>query len=179
MALYSCPECKREISTDAKTCPHCGKNVQLAGAGARWKALPKGAKIFLVACAVIFGLGLAVDKEADKTGPQAPAPAAQAAQAVKPTSSTPPTDGGMTVQPGPWFGFRTREALDKASQLAAQGDKAAWSKFMAQAMASGQIVELKAGETVYVEDTALMSGAAKVRRKGEVNGWWTNMEAVK
>lgn len=179
MALFSCPECKREISTDAKTCPHCGKNVQLAGAGARWKALPKGVRIFFVACAVIGAIGLAVDGGGDKPKQQTAASAAAPAKETKPSAPAQAADGSMTVQPGPWFGFRTREALDKASQLAAQGDKAAWSTFMARAMASGQVIELKAGEAVFVEDTALMSGAAKVRRKGEVDGWWTNMEAVK
>lgn len=25
MALKSCPECKKEVSSEAKACPHCGK----------------------------------------------------------------------------------------------------------------------------------------------------------
>lgn len=25
--LYNCPECKQPVSTDAKTCPHCGKTL--------------------------------------------------------------------------------------------------------------------------------------------------------
>src|SRR5215467_12164921 len=32
MALVSCPECKQQVSTEAVTCPHCGK--QLAGGAA-------------------------------------------------------------------------------------------------------------------------------------------------
>lgn len=27
MALTPCPECEKQISTDAKTCPHCGKKA--------------------------------------------------------------------------------------------------------------------------------------------------------
>lgn len=176
MALYPCPECKRDISTDAMSCPHCGKNVRFSGVGARWKALPKAARIFLLVCVAVFALGMCVDKSPDKPKPQAAAPAAPQAKASAPA---PAADGSMTVQPGTWFGFRTREAMDKATRLAAQGDKDAWSKFMAQAIMDGRAVELKAGEKVFAEDTAIMSGAAKVRRKGEVNGWWTNMEAVK
>ena len=26
MALIKCPECSKEVSDKAKTCPHCGKN---------------------------------------------------------------------------------------------------------------------------------------------------------
>ncbi|HCJ6434223.1 zinc ribbon domain-containing protein [Acinetobacter baumannii] len=28
MALISCPECKREISDQAKSCPHCGFPIE-------------------------------------------------------------------------------------------------------------------------------------------------------
>lgn len=30
MALINCPECNKEISDQAKTCPHCGVSVQKA-----------------------------------------------------------------------------------------------------------------------------------------------------
>lgn len=33
MALKPCKECKREISTEAKTCPHCGKKSPTSRAG--------------------------------------------------------------------------------------------------------------------------------------------------
>ena len=32
MALRPCKECKKEISTDAKVCPHCGKKVGMSTA---------------------------------------------------------------------------------------------------------------------------------------------------
>lgn len=28
MALTKCKECGKEVSTDAKTCPHCGKEIK-------------------------------------------------------------------------------------------------------------------------------------------------------
>lgn len=28
MALVLCPECKKEISDQAKTCPHCGFTIE-------------------------------------------------------------------------------------------------------------------------------------------------------
>jgi membrane protein YdbS with pleckstrin-like domain len=34
MALIACPECKQQVSTDAQSCPHCGKPLTgIAGAG--------------------------------------------------------------------------------------------------------------------------------------------------
>lgn len=35
MALKACSECKREISTDAKTCPHCGKRNPTSSSGTK------------------------------------------------------------------------------------------------------------------------------------------------
>ncbi len=36
MALRPCPECKSDVSTDAKTCPRCGKDLGAkADAGAQ------------------------------------------------------------------------------------------------------------------------------------------------
>jgi TM2 domain-containing membrane protein YozV len=28
MAIIDCPECKKEVSTQANTCPHCGYSIQ-------------------------------------------------------------------------------------------------------------------------------------------------------
>lgn len=36
MAIRPCSECKREISTDAATCPHCGKKAPQSGAPWKW-----------------------------------------------------------------------------------------------------------------------------------------------
>lgn len=79
MALYPCPECKREISTDAKVCPHCGKKAGGAATHARWKAMPKGMRFFLLGSAVFFVLAMLVSNAPDKDKPTntaAPAPAA-------------------------------------------------------------------------------------------------------
>jgi hypothetical protein len=37
----------------------------------------------------------------------------------------------------------------------------------------------KNGEVVYIADTAIFSGGVKVRRKGETQEYWTNLEAIK
>src|SRR5712664_3558795 len=47
MALHPCKECKKELSTDAKFCPHCGKKVGMSTA--------KGC---LVVFLVLIGIGV-------------------------------------------------------------------------------------------------------------------------
>ncbi len=183
MALYPCPECKREISTDAKACPHCGKKAGWEATQARFDALPKGMKIFLACAIAFFVLAMMVSGASDKGAPLPKAESATAAQAQKPTveaaKPAPAADGTMTVQPGTWFGFRNREHMEKATQFAVQGDKDAFAKFMMNAMAAKAAIAFKAGEKVYLDDTAMFAGLVKVRRKGETEGWWTNFEAVK
>lgn len=171
MALHPCPECKREISTDAKACPHCGKKAGQEATRARWNALPKAMRISLIGAGCFFALAMWISSAADKPAPSAAAPAVQAAKATP--------SGPTKVQPGQWFGFRDREMLERESKLAYTGDKTAWSKLMGQGAASGAIVKLTPGEEVFVEDTAMLAGLVKIRRKGETSGWWTNFEAVK
>ncbi|MDQ7836431.1 MAG: hypothetical protein RDU24_13705 [Humidesulfovibrio sp.] len=174
MALYPCPECKREISTDAKDCPHCGKRAGWAAIQARWKAMPAGVQYFLVGAVAFFLVVMLLSNAPDKGKLQAiPAPVAQASTAA------PAADGRMTVRPGTWFGFHNRELLERAMQIASQGDKAAWSKLMAKAVVAGAVIQLKPGEEVFLEDTAVFSGMVKIRRKGDISGLWTNMEAVR
>ncbi|EMV5400057.1 hypothetical protein AACN09_003720, partial [Escherichia coli] len=50
MALTKCKECKKEVSTSAKTCPHCG--VKDPGFGAKEKL--GGCLILIIIVAVIM-----------------------------------------------------------------------------------------------------------------------------
>lgn len=55
MALINCPECGKEISSDAKSCPHCGKpvknGVETAGCG---KA------VWIIMGLLLIGIGFAL-----------------------------------------------------------------------------------------------------------------------
>lgn len=54
MALISCPECGESVSTDAFSCPHCGKRLVEA-----WKAgrFSKGAAITaIIVLLVVVGI---------------------------------------------------------------------------------------------------------------------------
>ena len=47
MALATCPECQKELSDTALTCPHCG-----------WHKSQAGTVIAVIAVLLILGLGL-------------------------------------------------------------------------------------------------------------------------
>lgn len=50
MALVQCKECKGEVSSSAKTCPHCGKKLKMG-----WFAKLLIGVVALVAAFLIFG----------------------------------------------------------------------------------------------------------------------------
>lgn len=59
MALANCPECKKEVSTDATRCPHCGKKLKM---GVVAKAL-----LAILALAVLFiGYGMSIPENEAK-----------------------------------------------------------------------------------------------------------------
>ncbi len=53
MALIKCPECNREVSSDAKTCPHCGKDLSKS---------KKSALFLLIFFLLLGALGYCVEK---------------------------------------------------------------------------------------------------------------------
>lgn len=52
MALMQCPDCKREVSSEAKLCPHCHCNV----AGAWKRKVPKAWSVVIWVSGVLAGL---------------------------------------------------------------------------------------------------------------------------
>lgn len=59
-------------------------------------------------------------------------------------------------------------------------DTEAFSKFFVQGVMSHSATLFKSGEIVSLEDTSgFLSGAVKVRRKGETVSYWTNVEAIR
>lgn len=53
MALKPCRECKKEVSTEAKTCPHCGKKNPTRGGRRSWVQLAGGALVVVYTAFVI------------------------------------------------------------------------------------------------------------------------------
>jgi hypothetical protein len=98
------------------------------------------------------------------------------------TTSTQPVvagDGSKRISGEHRFGCSDRDYLDKLAGYAVQKDKKAFSQGLAAGLLSGVCTMFKEGEEVYLADTAIFSGLVKVRRKGETQEYWTNLEAVK
>jgi hypothetical protein len=79
---------------------------------------------------------------------------------------------------GPWFGCLDKEVHSKISKIGVSGDKEAFKKVLLGALMAGACVQLKSGQSVYLEDTSIFSGLVKLRPQGETSGYWTNIEAV-
>lgn len=56
MSLIKCPECGKEISSDAASCPHCGKNKQIP-IGKRIVSFVMIVIATTIACAVLGMVG--------------------------------------------------------------------------------------------------------------------------
>jgi hypothetical protein len=76
------------------------------------------------------------------------------------------------------FGCLSRDTYEKLVDLAVQGDNVAFQKLLTAAFLTGECIPFERGQTVYIEDTKLFSGMVKVRPSGEVQGYWTAIEAV-
>ena len=78
-----------------------------------------------------------------------------------------------------WFGCTDREYFDKLNDYVAQKDAQAFRKALAAGVLTGICTLFKKGEVVYVTDATIFSGLVKVRRKGQLQEFWTYIEAVK
>ncbi|NLJ26385.1 MAG: hypothetical protein GX433_00015 [Deltaproteobacteria bacterium] len=76
-------------------------------------------------------------------------------------------------------GCKSREYTDKLSGYVAAKDSEAFKKALMAGYLTGECVPFKQGERVIITDTALFSGLMKIRRKGDINEYWVNYEAVK
>lgn len=92
------------------------------------------------------------------------------------TTSTPSSSAPARhfIKSDGYLGCSDREVFDRLVGFAVDGDNEAFNALMR----SSDCVPLRKGEEVFLEDVPLLSGAIKVRRKGEVAGYWTNVEAV-
>ena len=115
--------------------------------------------------------------------PQVEAAATPQEQAVTPDQEPEPATQ-HTSAPGPdridgdnHFGCRDRDYYSKLTRFAVQGDREAWSRALAEGALSGECILFKADEPVFVTDMT-WTGLGKVRRKGDINEYWTAREYV-
>ena len=83
------------------------------------------------------------------------------------------SDGMVTVSG--YFASTSFEDLDRAIGYLNDNDDEALAKLMAM----GRVIKLKGGLQVSIIQTKLLSGAVKIRPRGQTIELWTNMEAVK
>jgi len=96
------------------------------------------------------------------------------------SSDRPATSGDNTkrISGSQWFGCSDREYFEKLIGYAVDKDNEAFKRALAAGVVADNCTLFKNGEAVYTVDTAVFSGLVKVRRKGETQEYWTNLEAV-
>lgn len=87
--------------------------------------------------------------------------------------------GSLRITRDGYFGCSTEVKFTKLSRLRNSGDNEAFGKAIRAALYSDECIAFNAGQSVQVEETAVFSGIVKLRRKGDVDGYWTNIEAAK
>ena len=146
MAMTTCKECGKQVSTEAKACPHCG-----AAAPARKKAKGGIGKWLLVVFAI--GVVVAVLPKQDKAKASASAP--QRTQAA-PVPDTPKKVEGTATEEK-----KADEVTDK--QRAALAALKAQSEALDQRIAAAGAEQRKSWDAQTVEDAKLLRGCLEHR----------------
>lgn len=94
------------------------------------------------------------------------------------TTENRPSDGSHRISVNQWPGCADREYFGQLTRFSVQGDHEAFNRGLAAGIVNGECTLFKKGEVVFTVDTAIFSGLVKVRRRGNVQGYWTNLEAV-
>jgi hypothetical protein len=167
-AMTQCKTCKKEISRNARPCPHCGEPFPVAApAAAQNVGVGCGVVLAILVVVGIFGVMSSSNDKTDKT-PAATGSAGGDTDTIQP----------RTIVGDSRFGCVDRDFFEKLGSYAAEKDNAAFSNALGTAVLNGDCVFFKADEPVYLADTAIFSGLVKVRRPGETEEYWTNMEAL-
>lgn len=143
MAMTTCKECSKQVSTEAKACPHCG-----AGAAARKKAKGGIGKWLLIVFAI--GVVVAVLPKQDKAKASASPSAPQRAQAT-PVPNTP-----KKVEVTATEEKKVDEVTDQ--QRAALAALKAQSEGLNQRIAAAGAEQRKSWDAQTVEDAKLLRG---------------------
>lgn len=84
---------------------------------------------------------------------------------------------GWHVLSDDWTGCVSADAQDRLTDLAASGDRAAYSAYLMEMGLTGQCTVLEEGTEVHLDD-ASWSGLVCLRPRGSVECLWTLREAV-
>ena len=78
-----------------------------------------------------------------------------------------------------FFGCTEKTYFEKLVVYFTQKNMNAFTKGLSDGVYAGLCTLFKSGDEVFVIDTAISSDLIKIRRKGEVAEYWTNVEAIK
>jgi len=177
MALITCPECKKQISDTADSCPNCGYHLtpdNVAEIRRKEEQAQKNDRVLANGVSIaIFSVVIIVSTFVLITS--------LTSHSRKPKTSTTPISSGQErrIAGSHWLGCADREYFEKVAQYASQGDNQAYRQAVAAGILTGECTMFKDGEDVYITDTAILSGLVKVRRKGKLQEYWTIPKAVK
>lgn len=208
MALTTCPDCGKEISTLATACPNCGRPME------KYQApLPEGR----TSCP--DGTCTGVLREDGRCGTCGKSDDwKDDGEEFCPTPATQKNSGhamafiflaviiflivakGLFVKPEPpnvvphrqeiastepqqitsdsRVGCTDRDYFSKLTGFVADGDKQAFARGLSTGISRGVCTIFSQGEEVFISDTAVFSGVVKLHRKGNDTEYWTAMEAI-
>ena len=166
MALIACPECKKKISDSAGNCPNCGYQLTPE----KISEIKKKQQAGVIGCLAVIAI-LCIASLIGSFLSDSP----------KTKTSTPSVSRGQEnrISGDNWYACTDRDYFEKLVRYAVQKDNQAFAKALTTGLLVGTCTAFKNGEVVYIADTAIFSGLVKVRRKGETQEYWTNIEAVK
>ena len=137
----------------------------------------------LIICCI---LTIMVGSSGDKTRTEKPAvkttePEGDKTRTEKPAVKTTEPDmapGERRINGDKWIGCVDKDEYKRLIGYAVQKDDEAFGEALLVGLANGTSTIFEDGETVYLEDTGILSGLIQVRRKGEHVKYWTAIEAV-
>lgn len=140
----------------------------------------EGASPALKGCLIIFvvGLVLAVINSGESTRSTTPSSGSGSNSSGRGNSKSLAL-GEYTVSSDNYYGWLSREDFNKLVRFSVQEDKDAFRQFLMEGLLANRCINFKKGETVYTMEVPFLSGAVKIRRKGETKGYWTNVEAIR
>jgi hypothetical protein len=78
-----------------------------------------------------------------------------------------------------YFGCTDKEYFKKLVGYSAQKNMSAVKQVLAKGVDANICIMFKSGESVLIVDTALLSGLVRLRIKGSIDEYWTNLETIK
>lgn len=153
----------------------------------RWLKLPIFAKVPVAVLLFVAGIAISPHKNApakrenvadqavntDQTFPPSPAISPKR----EPQTDSPPNT--RTIKSDGAIGCVERSRFEQLVKLVSDGDKEAWKQSVLAAFLSEECIPMKAGDVVYIQDTAIFSGLVQVRRQGETRAYWTNLQQIR